>query len=144
MSILFHLADVLRDPVKSKKKIISAWISEVIHQEQKKCGTINIIFCSNDYLLKINEKYLKHHYYTDVITFLYNEGDVLSGDIFISVEQVVINAERFKASFLEELLRVIIHGILHLMGYNDETDNERLNMHVLEDEALEKVLPKIK
>jgi rRNA maturation RNase YbeY len=144
MSILFHLADVLRDPVKSKKKIISAWISEVIHQEQKKCGTINIIFCSNDYLLKINEKYLKHHYYTDVITFPYNEGDVLSGDIFISVEQVVINAERFKASFLEELLRVIIHGILHLMGYNDETDNERLNMHVLEDEALEKVLPKIK
>lgn len=137
MPILFHVADKTKDPVKGNKKKISIWIKQIINQNKKEVGDINFIFCSNDYLLEINKKYLNHHYYTDVITFPYNEKNVLSGDIFISVDQVKLNAEQFKASFEEELYRVIIHGVLHLIGFEDDTDHKRMHMHVLEDEALE-------
>lgn len=139
MPILFHLADIRKDPVKGNKKKLSNWIQLIISQHQKEVGNIDIIFCSNDYLLDINKKFLHHHYYTDVITFPYNEKSLLSGDIFISVDQVKLNAEQFKASYNEELYRVVIHGILHLIGFEDDTDHKRMHMHVLEDEALEQL-----
>ncbi len=136
MSVLFHLADLKKNPVKGYTKILTSWIKKVIENYQKESGDINIIFCSNDYLLDINKKFLNHHYYTDVITFPYTEKDILSGDIFISMDQVKLNAEQFKTTSDEELHRVIIHGILHLIGFNDESDHERMHMHVLEDESL--------
>jgi rRNA maturation RNase YbeY len=137
MPILFHLADITKDQIKGNKKKISEWIKQIVLQNNKEIGDIDIIFCSNEYLLDINKKFLHHHYYTDVITFPYNEKNVLSGDVFISVDQVKINAEQFKATFSEELHRVMIHGILHLIGFEDDTDHKRMHMHVLEDEALE-------
>ncbi len=148
MAILFHFADTfpkniqarVSKIIRGKKKIIATWITDVIHSEKKECGNINIIFCTNAYLLPLNKKYLHHSYYTDVITFPYDDANDLSGDIFISVEQVWLNAERFHTTYQEELLRVIIHGILHLIGYNDLTDHQRMHMHVLEDKALEKIL----
>lgn len=139
MSILFHLADITKDPVKGKKTKITTWIKQIIFQHNKEVGNIDIIFCSNNYLLEINKKFLNHHYYTDVITFPYNEKNKLSGDIFISIEQVKLNAEQFKVTFHEELYRVVIHGILHLIGYEDDTDHKRMHMHVMEDNALEQL-----
>ncbi|NSW45107.1 MAG: rRNA maturation RNase YbeY [Bacteroidales bacterium] len=139
MSLLFHLADIKTDPIKGKKNKLKKWISLVSTEFKKEVGDINIIFCSNEYLLKINQQFLNHHYYTDVITFSYNENNVLAGDIFISIDQVAANAQQFKASFDEELFRVMIHGILHLIGFDDDTDHKRMHMHVLEDEALEKL-----
>jgi len=143
MPLLFHLADIQTDPIKGKKNQLKQWISKISAEHQKTVGDINIIFCSNDYLLKINQQFLNHHYYTDVITFSYNEDNVLAGDIFISVDQVAINAQQFKASFYEELFRVMIHGVLHLIGFDDDTDHKRMHMHVLEDQALEKLNLKI-
>lgn len=136
MSVLFHLINLKNNPVKGRTRILIKWIKKVVENNQKKIGDINIIFCSNDYILDLNKRFLNHNYYTDVITFPYSENDILSGDIFISIDQVKSNSKEFKATFNEELHRVIIHGILHIIGFNDETDQERMHMHVLEDKAL--------
>ncbi len=140
MSVHFFSENVA-DPVKGKKKLIQNWIKQIIESYQKKVGNINIIFCSNEYLLKINKQFLNHSYYTDIITFSFNEKDIISGDLYISTDQVKLNASDYKVSFSEELLRVIIHGILHLLGYDDQSDQQRMHMHVLENEALEKIIP---
>lgn len=115
---------------------ISYWVNSVIGTNKKISGDINYIFCSDEYLLEINKKYLNHDFYTDIITFNYNEDAVISSDIFISVERVNENAEFYKTTFLLELHRVIIHGILHLLGYNDETDEQEEEMRRLEDVCL--------
>jgi rRNA maturation RNase YbeY len=99
-------------------------------------GTINIIFTSNNYLLSINKQYLNHHYNTDVITFEYNEDILISGDIFVSVEQVSMNAENYENSFEQELNRVVIHGVLHLLGFKDSSAEEIKEMREEEDKAL--------
>lgn len=99
-------------------------------------GDINIIFCSDSYILDINNRYLKHNYYTDVITFDYSDGRFLSGDIIISVDTVKENALLYKSTFENELHRVIIHGILHLMGYKDKSKMEKATMREAEDRAL--------
>ena len=104
-------------------------ISEIAKREGFEEGDINFIFCNNEYLLEMNKTYLRHDYYTDVITFDQSEKEnELSGDIYISTDQVKINVSEYKTVFHEELLRVMIHGILHLVGYNDKTEDEKIEM----------------
>tara|TARA_Y100001954_G_scaffold228498_1_gene273006 strand:+ start:711 stop:1127 length:417 start_codon:yes stop_codon:yes gene_type:complete len=103
---------------------------------KKKIESISFIFCSDEYLQKLNLKYLKHEDLTDVITFEYNERDLILGDIFISSERVRENSKKYKVSFKEELARVMIHGLLHLMGYKDKKKNEIFTMRKLENEFI--------
>lgn len=112
------------------------WISRVIASENKEEGEISYIFCDDEYLHKINVEYLNHDDLTDIISFDYSEGNVLHGDIFISVERVQDNANDFKVSFEEELKRVIIHGVLHYCGYKDKTDADAALMRSKEEEKI--------
>ena len=109
------------------------WLRFVAGAEMKKIGDVNIIFCSDNYLLDINMKYLQHDYFTDIITFDYCEGDTLSGDLFISIDRVGDNAKTFNVSRETELLRVMIHGVMHLVGYDDQTDEQEAEIHRMED-----------
>ncbi len=112
---------------------ITSWIEYIITHEGKKLGDINYIFCDDEYLLKINQDYLQHDYYTDIITFDYVKGKKISGDIFVSVTRVSENAPLLSKSFEEELHRVIAHGVLHLCGYKDKTEAEIKEMRNKED-----------
>lgn len=122
----------------NKRRATSKWLKSAIVLEDKKLGDISIIYCSDDYLLEINKQYLSHDYYTDVITFNYCEGDLISGDIFISVDTIKANAEEYGASFDNELCRVMVHGILHLIGYDDDCESNQLIMRQKEDFYLER------
>lgn len=122
----------------NKRRATSKWLKSAIALENKKLGDISIIFCSDDYLLEINKQYLSHDYYTDVITFNYCEGDLISGDIFISVDTIKANAEEYGASFDNELCRVMVHGLLHLIGYDDDCESNQLIMRQKEDFYLER------
>ncbi|MBR5212287.1 MAG: rRNA maturation RNase YbeY [Bacteroidales bacterium] len=102
----------------------SKWLRLVAESEIRKIGDISIIFCSDNYILDVNQKYLQHDYFTDIITFDYCEGDRLSGDLFISVDSVRENAVEYGTEFSEELYRVIVHGVLHLIGYDDHNDED--------------------
>ncbi len=115
-------------------------IEFLISNENKIDGELSFIFCSDNYLLGINKNYLKHDFYTDVITFDYCENDIISGDIFISIERIKENAKTFNTTFENELYRVMIHGILHLVGYNDKTDKEQKQMREKENFYLNKEL----
>jgi len=114
----------------------SHWINRVIESEDAFLDNINYIFCEDEYLLKINQKHLNHNTFTDIITFDYSAGHVISGDIFISTERVKDNANVFNKTFQEELLRVMVHGILHLLGYNDKTKKEVIVMRSKEEEKI--------
>jgi rRNA maturation RNase YbeY len=111
-------------------------LTNVIEKELKVIGEISIIFVSDSYLFEMNQKYLNHDYYTDIITFDYCEMNIVSGDLFISVDRVQENAESFDVDFLTELQRVMIHGVLHLCGYKDKTDEEERLMRELENKYL--------
>ena len=100
------------------------WLKLAAESEIRRMGNISIIFCSDNYVLDINQKYLQHDYFTDIITFDYCEGDRLSGDLFISVDSVRENSVEFGTEFKDELNRVIIHGLLHLVGYDDHTEKD--------------------
>jgi len=134
MAIAYETADI-RFP-KIKRRETTHWIKQVVGQYNKRLGNITYIFCSDAEILRINQFYLKHDYYTDIITFDYSEGDKLSGDLFISLETVKTNSEKFKTEFDEELRRVMIHGILHLCGYEDKTPEKKKIMREKEDDAL--------
>jgi rRNA maturation RNase YbeY len=114
----------------------SSWISEVIISESKNEGEINYVFCDDDYLLELNQEYLRHDTLTDIISFDYSIGNELHGDVFISLERVRENADEFNVSFLEELKRVMAHGILHYCGYKDKTDTEGRIMRQKEEEKM--------
>lgn len=120
------------------KSVHSAWLKAVSEEEGRRPGQISVIFCSDPYLLEINRKYLGHDYYTDIITFDYSEGDTISGDLFISVDTVRSNAEYYSADFKDELDRVIVHGVLHLIGYDDHTDEQTAEMRARENHYLER------
>ncbi len=120
-----------------KRRLNNAWLKLVAESEVRKLGNINIIFCSDNYILDVNMKYLQHDYFTDIITFDYCEGNVLSGDLFISVDSVRENSVFFKTEFADELNRVIVHGILHLIGYDDHTPDEQKTMREKENYYLE-------
>ena len=119
------------------KRETTNWIKSIAQQYNKKIGEIAYIFCSDDYILKINNEYLQHDYYTDIITFDYSEKNIISGDIFISLDTVKSNAEKYNQPFETELCRVIIHGILHLCGQADKSPEERAEMTRKENLALE-------
>jgi len=121
---------------KIPKRKIAAWIKFVAQNYGKKIGEIAYIFCNDEKILEINKQYLKHDFYTDIITFDYSEKDKISGDIFISLDTVKSNSEKFNTLYDNELYRVIIHGILHLCGQNDKTPEEEKVMRKKEDEAL--------
>ena len=113
------------------------WVKEVISSEGKKAGEISFIFCDDDYLLDINQKYLDHDTYTDIISFDSSVGNILNGDIFISTERVEENANTYGIGFSEELKRVIIHGVLHFCGYKDKTPEQEQLMREKEEEKME-------
>ncbi len=116
-----------------KSNDLKNWIKTTIQSEAKVLGNISYIFCDNNYILEINKKYLNHDYFTDIITFDYSENNVVSGDIFISIETVIENATHYKTTFEEELHRVIIHGVLHLCGYKDKTSTDKKIMREKEN-----------
>jgi len=115
------------------------YIQKLIQSEKKKCGDISIIFCSDTYLLDMNKKFLNHDYFTDIITFDYVEKSIISGDLFISIDRIKENSEHFEMGFVKELYRVVFHGILHLIGYNDKLPHEKLQMREKENFYLELV-----
>lgn len=114
----------------------TAWVRAVAASYNKRVGEVAYVFCDDEKILEVNRQYLKHDYYTDIITFDYCEGDVLSGDLFISLDTVRTNAEQFGKTYDDELHRVIIHGILHLVGINDKGPGEREIMEAAENKAL--------
>ena len=114
------------------------WLNQVISNEAKEEGDITYIFCDDDYLLEKNIRFLKHNTLTDVITFDYCEGNSVSGDVFISIERVKENSKVFKVDFLTELNRVMVHGLLHLLGYKDKTERESNLMRKKENYYLSK------
>jgi len=119
-----------------KKRLINRWIKQVAQSHGRKVGEIGYMFVNDDKILEVNQQYLGHDYYTDIITFDYDEGDVINGDIVISLDTVRTNAEKFAKKYEDELHRVIIHGILHLCGINDKGPGEREIMEANEDKAL--------
>lgn len=118
------------------------WINSVVEEEGYGVGEITFVFCSDDYLLEMNRKHLDHDYYTDIITFDYVEGDVVSGDLFISLDRIGDNASLLNVQYEEELLRVCVHGVLHLCGYQDKSDDEERVMRRKEDYYLSKIVPR--
>ena len=121
--------------LKNHKKLVK-WIGDVISSEGFQVGEINYIFCNDSYLNKINQEFLNHDTFTDIISFDYTLGKEVGGDIFISTERVLENAEKFNEVFENELYRVMIHGILHFMGYKDKTKKEKTLMRTKEDEKI--------
>ena len=116
--------------------LLKNWIENVVAEEDFSIGEINYIFCDDDYLHKLNVEFLQHDTLTDIISFDNTLGKLISGDIYISVERVRDNAKDFKVSFLDELHRVMIHGVLHYMGYKDKSEKEKIKMRNAENTAL--------
>ena len=117
----------------NQKRFTTKWLKIVAQSEAKALGDIGIIFCSDNYILDVNIKYLGHDYYTDIITFDYCEGDILSGDLFISIDSVRENASFYGVDFPMELNRVIVHGLLHLIGYDDHSEEDIAVMRAKEN-----------
>jgi len=134
LSIFFHKEGINFD-IREKKKI-RQWINKVVEIEKRELGELNIILAGDKELLELNKTYLSKKYLTDVITFEYNKEKKISGDIYLSVERIRENALKFNERVDREILRVIIHGILHLMGYKDKKDEEQKKMRQKENECL--------
>ena len=123
---------------KLDRKALRAWITAVAATYQgRKAGNLNYIFCNDERILEVNKEFLGHDYYTDIITFDYSEPGVVSGDMYISLDTVLTNSDKFHTSYEKELLRVIIHGVLHLCGINDKGRGERAVMEAAEERALD-------
>jgi len=136
-SIDFFFEDI--QPFSIHKNSITEHINSLIVNELKECGNISIVFCSDEYLLEMNKQYLNHDYYTDIITFDYVEQNIISGDLFISFDRIKDNAEQLDIELIREVYRVAFHGILHLVGYNDKTDDEQKLMTEKENYYLSEV-----
>ena len=121
---------------KIRKRDTTAWIRRVAASYGKKVGEVGYLFCDDEKILEVNREFLQHDYYTDIITFDYDEGDTINGDLVISLDTVRSNAEMLGKAYDEELHRVIIHGVLHLCGLNDKGPGERELMEAAEDKAL--------
>ena len=131
MNIDFNFEDVNFDL--PDEKSLCDWIDFAVKHEHCFTGNLSYIFCSDEYLWEMNKKYLGHDYYTDIITFDYVEDNYVSGDMFVSIDRVEDNAKMFNVSRETELLRVLIHGVLHLVGYDDLTDEQEAEIHRKED-----------
>jgi len=136
MDIFFHKEDV--DTEVKEKERIGKWIEETINYEGKTGETINIILTSENNIRSLNKKYLKRNYMTDIIAFNYNRDNFISGDLFLNPGTIKRNAEEYKTTFSEEILRVIIHGVLHLIGYNDKSIEEKIEMREKENFYLDR------
>ena len=134
--MITYSAENVRFP-KIKRRETTAWIRRVAATYGKTVGEVGYLFCNDEKILEVNREYLGHDYYTDIITFDYDEGDQINGDLVISLDTVRTNAEQFGKDYDEELHRVIIHGILHLCGLNDKGPGEREKMEAAENKALE-------
>jgi rRNA maturation RNase YbeY len=117
-------------------EFLVSWISKVVESENKMLGEISYVFCSDEYLLEMNREHLNHDYYTDIITFDYCFENIVSGDLFISIDRVLDNAKEFSSIFKDELDRVCVHGVLHLCGYKDKSEADEVLMRSKEDEKL--------
>ena len=135
MAVIYNTIDV-EFPKEIKRREISMWIKEVVAQYQRREGDIAYVFCSDEEILRMNKQYLNHHFYTDIITFDYSEKNRISGDLFISLDSVKSNAEKFGTEYSEELYRVMIHGVLHLCGLKDKLPKDKKMMRQGEEEAL--------
>ncbi len=124
------------------KRLLKAWIKEFVSNHGKKVGELAFIFCSDEKILEVNQNFLQHDYYTDIITFDYCEGEIVSGDIFISVERVAENATSHNAEYSAELLRVLAHGVLHLIGFQDKSPKKKKEMTENEDLCISLFLTK--
>jgi len=134
MAINYHAEGVKRP--KLRFRTVSVWLKQVITKFECVSGDLSYIFCDDEYLKNINTKYLNHDFYTDIVTFDYREGKIISGDMFISVDRVRENAVLFNCDLTDEFLRVIVHGLLHLLGFKDGTDREKETMRGLENECI--------
>lgn len=126
-SISFRLAS---------SRALKAWVKAVVESKSKKLGEVAYVFCSDEYLLQMNQEHLQHDYYTDIIAFDYTEGDIVSGDLFISIDRVKENAIKEAVDFDTELRRVMIHGILHLLGLKDKKKDDQEAMRLAENQSL--------
>ena len=133
--ITYNVIDVKMPEISHRET--TKWVRAVAASYGKRVGEVAYVFCNDDKILEVNRQYLKHDYFTDIITFDYCEGDMLSGDLFISLDTVRTNAELFHKTYDDELHRVIIHGILHLVGNNDKGPGEREIMEAAENKALD-------
>ena len=133
-NIFFHTVEITF--VLEGENRTSIWLTKLVESHEKKVGELNYIFCSDDYLLKMNQEHLNHDYFTDIITFDYCEKDVVSGDLFISIDRTKENAKTFGKTQINELNRVIAHGLLHLLGFKDKTSQDIAEMRRMEEKAL--------
>lgn len=137
MSITFDSDNI--DFPNIKKRETSAWIKKIANSYNKKIGDVGYLFCNDEKILEINRQYLDHDFYTDIISFDYSEGDIISGDIFISLDTVRSNSQKYNTDFQEELHRVIIHGVLHLCGLDDKLEEDAIRMRESENSALKQL-----
>ena len=135
MEITFQSEGVEHPQIDEAK--ITSWIKSIAKKYNKETDEISYLFCDDEKILEVNKEYLKHDFYTDIITFDYSEGNIISGDIIISLQTVESNSQMYKTNFTEELHRVIIHGILHLSGLDDSSEEEEKAMRDAENNALE-------
>ena len=124
------------------ERVLIEWLSDVVRSEGGVLGEITVVFMNDNELLEYNKEYLKHNYYTDIITFDYTDSGVVSGDLLISVDRVRENASNLSQSFINELHRVCVHGVLHLLGYKDKTPEDQKVMRRKEDFYLDKYVPR--
>ncbi len=136
-SIEFFFEDI--KPFFIHNNHIQNHINGLINNELKVCGDVSVIFCSDMHLLEMNKQYLSHDYYTDIITFDYGKDNVISGDLFVSFDRIIDNAKEYENELITEVYRVVFHGILHLVGYNDKTDEEQKRMTEKENYYLSEV-----
>ena len=134
MAISYHAEDISFPKIKRRE--ITNWIKEIASDYNKRVGEISYIFCSDEKILQINQQYLNHDYYTDIITFDYSEENTISGDLFLSLDTIKSNSEKYHVDYQQEMYRVIIHGILHLCGLKDKTPEEEKIMRDSENRAL--------
>ena len=133
---MIEIQEINIESLELKVKQFNSFITPLLISEKKTEGDIVLIFCSDQYLLEINKKHLNHDYYTDIITFDYCVEKIVSGDLYISIDRVKENSKTFNESFINELSRVVIHGVLHLCGYNDKTEADQKIMRNLENKYL--------
>jgi rRNA maturation RNase YbeY len=138
--IEFSLEDVNVPGLDSEH--FALWLEQVVVKEGFELGDINLVFCSDEALLKMNIDFLQHDYYTDIITFDYCEANIVSGDLFISIDRIVDNSIQLKTEYDLELKRVCVHGVLHLCGYKDKSELDEKQMREKEDFYLEKYVPR--
>ena len=131
MAIIFTQEDLQYSLPNSQR--VKKWMKSIVETEQKQLGDIGVVWCSDNFILEVNKKYLEHDYFTDIITFDYCEASTVSGDLIISLDTVTANAKEYNVEFHVEQLRVLAHGILHLCGYGDATDEEIVVMRAKED-----------